>query len=174
MDVVVNQLIPASITIRLASAAVRSFIVMNRVYNDLVYGNNEHFVGAQCCLQTLAPSSLLKFIVAYADDEDTHIIIKALIVSKSSIVPTLVIVTGHKGYRGHLKKGLLTIAGDKLLLCKPVNMADRCLGLIVIPVTLRRKLFAHYHSGPSGGHMGTYKTLFSLQMRFTGLICERI
>ena len=45
-------------------------------------------------------------------------------------------------------------------------MADRCLGLIVVPVALRRKLFAHYHSGPSGGHMGTYTTLFRLRMRF--------
>ena len=60
----------------------------------------------------------------------------SMIASKISIVPTSVIASVHKGYREYLKKGLLTIAGDKLLLCKPTNMADPCLGLIVVPVTL--------------------------------------
>ena len=68
MDAVVDQLMPASIHICLASAAARSTICMNRVYNDLVYGNNEHFVSTQCFLQTLAQSSLSNWIVVYADD----------------------------------------------------------------------------------------------------------
>ena len=166
MDVIIDQLIPGSIHICLASAATRPTIRMNQVYDDLVYSNNERFVGAQCFLQTLAPSSLFNWILAYADDKDTGTIIKAMIASKTSIVPTPVIASVHKGYREYLKKALLTITGDKLLLCKLTNIADRYLGLIVVPVTLRRKLFAHYHSDPSGGHMGTYKTLFCLRMRF--------
>ena len=99
MDAVVNQLMPSSIPICLASAAARYIICMNRVYEDLVYGNNEHFVGAHCFLQTLDPSSLFNWIVAYADNKDTRTIIKALIISKSSIVPTSVIATVYKGYR---------------------------------------------------------------------------
>ena len=63
-------------------------------------------------------------------------------------------------------KGFLKIASDKLLLCKPVNMADKCIGLIVAPSSLRRKLFNHYLSGSSGGRMGTYKTFFRMLMRF--------
>ena len=99
MDAVVDQLMPGSIPICLASVAARSTIHMNRVYDDLVYGNNEHFVGAHCFLQTLAPSSLFNWNVAYTDDKDTRTFIKALIVSKSSIVPTSVIATVYKGYR---------------------------------------------------------------------------
>ena len=45
-------------------------------------------------------------------------------------------------------------------------MEDKYIRLIIVPVSLRRRLFKHYHSGPSGGHMGTYKTLFRLRMRF--------
>ena len=105
MGAVVDQLMPSSIPLCLASAAAKSNIRMNRVYDDLVYDNNEHFVGAQCFLQTLAPSSLFNWNVAYADDKDTRTIIKSLIISKSSIVPTTVITTVHKGYRDSLKKG---------------------------------------------------------------------
>ena len=44
-------------------------------------------------------------------------------------------------------------------------MANKCIDLIVMTSSLRRKLFYHYHSGPSSGHMGTYKKI-RLSMRF--------
>ena len=166
MDSVVDQLLLGCIPLCLAGSAARLPIRMNRFYDDLVYGNNEHYIGGQCFLQTLAPSSLFNWNAVYAADDDTCTIVKALMLHKSSAVPPSIIDTIHQGYRDHMKKGLLTIAGDKILLCKPVDMADRCIGLIVVPCSLRRKIFSHYHAGPSGGHMGTYKTLFRLRMWF--------
>lgn len=56
--------------------------------------------------------------------------------------------------------------GDKLVLFKPVSMKSKYITLLVIPFSLRCKLFDHYHAGPTGGHMGEYKTLFRLRMRF--------
>lgn len=81
-------------------------------YDDLVYGYDEHFVGAQYFLQTLAPSSLFNWNIVYAYDKDMCDIVKVLSIGKSSIVPTTVIDTVQKGYKEHHNKGILTIAGD--------------------------------------------------------------
>ena len=45
-------------------------------------------------------------------------------------------------------------------------MQSKYITLLLVPLPLRRKLFSHYHAGPSGGHMGYYKTLFRLRLRF--------
>ena len=40
------------------------------------------------------------------------------------------------------------------------------ISLIIVPISLRRTLFDHYHGGPSGGHMGEYKILYCLRIRY--------
>ena len=70
------------------------------------------------------------------------------------------------GYRQHLKKNMIQIMGDELVLFKPINMASKYITLIITPISLRRSIFGHYHAGPTGGHMGKYKTLFRLRLRF--------
>ena len=70
------------------------------------------------------------------------------------------------GYQQHLKKNIIHIMGDKLVLLKPVNTQSKYISLIIVPHVLRRKLFSHYHVGPSGGHLGAYKTLFRLRLSF--------
>ena len=70
------------------------------------------------------------------------------------------------GYRCHLKNNLIQMLGDKLVFFKPVNMKSKYITLLIVPDTLRRILFSHYHAGPTGGHMGEYKTLFRLRTRF--------
>ena len=55
---------------------------------------------------------------------------------------------------------------DKLILVKPIFLDKRFIGLIAVPTGLRRLICSHYHCGPSGGHMGEYKTLFRIRMRF--------
>ena len=58
------------------------------------------------------------------------------------------------------------IVGNELLLQKPINMEDQYIGLSIVPVSLRCKLFVHYHSSLSGGHTGAYKNLLKLRMCF--------
>jgi len=38
--------------------------------------------------------------------------------------------------------------------------------LLIVPENLRKPIFSHYHNGPSAGHMGEYKTLYRMRMRF--------
>ena len=81
-------------------------------------------------------------------------------------IPDKIINNVGMGYQQHLKKCLIGLVGNKLMLFKPLTMDTKYIGLIVVPQSLRRTLFDHFHVGPSGGHMGTYKTLFRLKMRF--------
>ena len=45
-------------------------------------------------------------------------------------------------------------------------MNSKDLALIVVPQSLWKWIFSHYHSGPTGGHMGEYKTLYRMRSRF--------
>ena len=81
-------------------------------------------------------------------------------------IPDVVVSSVHMGYHLPLRKILMHILGGKLVLSKPVDMNSKYITLLVVPLLLRRKLFSHYHAGPSGGHMGEYKTLFRLRLRF--------
>ena len=51
-------------------------------------------------------------------------------------------------------------------LMKAIFKNIRYVGLIIIPLELHRIIFSHYHAGPSGRHIGGYKTLFRIRMRF--------
>ena len=54
----------------------------------------------------------------------------------------------------------------KLVLFKSILANTKYVGLIIVPPTLRKSLFSHYHAGPSGGHVGEYKTLYRMRARF--------
>ena len=45
-------------------------------------------------------------------------------------------------------------------------MNTKCIGMVVVPQSLRLTLFDNFHAGHSGGHMETHKTLFCLRIRF--------
>lgn len=58
------------------------------------------------------------------------------------------------------------MVNKKLALFKPILANHRHVMLIVVPISLRRKLFSHYHTVPSSGHMGECKTLYRIRLRF--------
>ena len=37
---------------------------------------------------------------------------------------------------------------------------------IVVPISLRRTIFSLLHASPAAGHMGEYKTLYRIRLRF--------
>ena len=45
-------------------------------------------------------------------------------------------------------------------------MDSKILSLIIFPTTIRHTLFDHFDGGPSGRHVGEYKTLYRLHIRF--------
>ena len=58
------------------------------------------------------------------------------------------------------------IVNKKLCLFKPILVNHRYVMLIILLFTLRLQFFIHYHAGSSGDHMGEYKTLYKMRLRF--------
>ena len=60
----------------------------------------------------------------------------------------------NSAYRVPLKDNIIRIVNKELVLFKPILANHWHVILIIVPISLRRKLFSHYHAGPSSGHMG--------------------
>ena len=60
----------------------------------------------------------------------------------------------------------MRIKNERLIILSPIASANKLLTLIVVPTKLRKTTFQAYHTTGVGGHMGSYKTLLILCMRF--------
>lgn len=69
-------------------------------------------------------------------------------------------------FRDHLRTGSTAISSGRLVLYITLSNENRRLMLIVVPRSLRRDIFSAYHASPSAGHMGPYKTLHRIRIRF--------
>ena len=163
-----DALLPASLPLEFVSCIASSESRLGRIYDEQAVAEDNYLHNAKCCLTSKAPSTIFNWAAAYHEDEDTRRILSSFKVSNKKDIPDSVIASVPMGYRHHLRNNLIQILGDKLILLQPINMGDKYVTLIVTPDSIRRKLFSHYHAGPSGGHMGEYKTLFRLRMRFFG------
>lgn len=72
----------------------------------------------------------------------------------------------HSQFRELLRNGTLQILKNRLVLFQNLDPDGRRLMLIVVPLALRRDIFAAYHAAPSAGHLKFYKTLHRLRSRF--------
>ena len=130
--------------------------------------------GALCYLEGKSPTHTLNWKSGCNTYNDTKTRLGTLPVSGGKFLPDNVIMSVVISYRQHLRKTLIHIMGDKLVLFKPVNMQSKYITLLLVSQPLRRKFFSHYHTGPSGGHMGYYKTLFRLRLRCWSTMREEI
>ena len=64
-----------------------------------------------------------------------------------------------------LKEKRIQIVNKKLVLFMPILANHRHVMLIVVLISLRRKLFSHYHAGSTCGHMVKYTTLYRVRLR---------
>lgn len=80
----------------------------------------------------------------------------------------------HFQFQEHLWNASLQIFQGRLVLFQHLDCNGRRLMLIVVPVGLRRLVFAAYHAAPCAGHLKFYKTLHRLSSRFFGLRCVLI
>jgi hypothetical protein len=58
------------------------------------------------------------------------------------------------------------VVEGKLVVFQPVQNNQEMLMLIVVPLSLRRDIFSACYASPSAGHMGIYKTLHRIRLRF--------
>ncbi len=101
---------------------------------------------------------------AYSQDPDTALLHKRL--STATPFSKSDITTLHSAYRDYIRQDRLSLLDGKLVVFQPVQNNTEMLMLIVVPLSLRRDIFSAYHASPSTGHMGIYKTLHRIRLRF--------
>ena len=167
LDSILDSLLPGSLPFHMVDCIASSASCLGRVYDSQILADDDISHGARCFLQSKAPSHTLDWKSGYHSDNDTKIIMAALPLSHGKFLLDSVIASVAMGYRQHLRKKMIHIMGVTLCLSKPVNMQSKYITLLLVPLPLRCKLFSHYYDRPSGGHhMGCYKTLFRLRLRF--------
>ena len=85
--------------------------------------------------------------------------------NKADNFPPAVLKDSNSNYHIFLKRGQLQMLNNCLVFLKTVMMNRKYIALIVVPHNLRKQLFEHYHSGPMGGHMGEYNTVYRMRYR---------
>ena len=165
MDTVIGILLPY-FPYKLTSYAAQEVECTNRIYDVIPYATHDQTVEESCFLHSASSSTLLDWPTAYAADNDSRIILQALWYYKPNSVPLDIVQSVHMSFRALLKKVNIVLLGNKRLLFKSMSMGSKIISLIIAPTSLRRTFFDHYHIGLSGGHMGEYKTLYQLRMRF--------
>ena len=145
-------------------------VILNLLYytsflDDFVYAESETVDNCQCYHMT-ASSTTMDWKKNDSKDKSTQIIMPIFdTIAKPSWTPALVQHVEVED-RVNLKASLIYKLHDKLVLYKPIFNYVKYIGLIIVSLSLRRIIFSHYHAGPSGGHMGEYKTLFRIRTRF--------
>ena len=166
LDLIQDMLLPGSLPLFFMDSIATSYSIMDRVYGNQILESDDCSNIASCYLQVKMSSMILDWKKGYTNDPETNILFKAIHGSGGKVLSPAVINLVAMGYCQHLKKKMIQIMGDKLVLFKPINMASKYITLIITPISLRCTIFSHYHAGPSGGYMGEYKTLFRLGLWF--------
>ena len=65
-----------------------------------------------------------------------------------------------------LRESRTKLLNGRIVFLTPIGSVSRFLTLIVIPEQLRKRIFYTYHATPMRAHMGRYKTLLVIQLRF--------
>ena len=168
-DDICDTLLPHSIPPRMRSLLMDSpDHNCTRLADSFTLSSDSEINSVQCLLISKASPApcILDWTGAYYQDPDTTRIITHLATHKPNDWPKDTLAPINQSYHRFLKKGQIQTLNGKLILFKPILNDSKHVGLIVVPSEMRRRLFNHYHAGPSGGHMGEYKTLYRMRARF--------
>jgi hypothetical protein len=108
---------------------------------------------------------------AYQADPDTKLILQSLFLKTSGNKNVLASIA--PGYKEFLRESRISVVEGKLVVFQAVQNNTEFLMLIVVPSGLRRDVFSAYHASPSTGHMGIYKTLHRIRLRFFWPQCRK-
>ena len=113
----------------------------------------------------------LDWLSAYRDDPDTTLLLDRL--SSNTPISKHDLLSIHSAYRDYIRQDRLSLLDGKLVVFQPVQNNQELLMLIIVPLSLRRDIFSAYHASPSTGHMGIYKTLHRIRLRFFWPLCRK-
>ena len=160
-----DERLPFSMPWKLREHTIVSLLTELGILDKFVHSSSIHCDTIQCYFTKQTPETL-DWKSAYENDPSTQSIMQGLTNHKPTEWTQEETAAAGQGYKLALQDGRVLLVDHKLVLFKPIFQQTRYVGLIIVPLSLRRKVFSHYHAGPSAGHMGEYKTLFRMRLRF--------
>ena len=105
-----------------------------------------------------------KWSIAYKQDPETNFLFQYLHrqahLAKPDVAPLDVT------YRRATAQNLLCIINNRLVYLESISISSNHLCRIFVPLFLRRVIFDAMHTSPIVCHMGEYKTLYRIKLRF--------
>ena len=101
---------------------------------------------------------------AYQKNSETKMFLDYLFINaplNQSTIRTL-----PAAYRTAIARNQIKLLSGRLVYYEQNSFAHKCICRIVVPLSLRRKYFVLMHASPVAGHMGEYKTLYRIRLRF--------
>lgn len=165
-DSSLDSILKVSTPVSMKCLLLRSLFASIEFTTLLSFGNEETIEATRCYFTKSAPPTVLQWPEHYAKDTSTAALIQGFTSHLGKSWTATELSSIHKSYHSALRSNEIRFMDGKLFLFKPVFQTLRYIGLIIVPESLRRPLFSHYHCGPTGAHMGEYKTLFRMRLRF--------
>ena len=126
-------------------------------------------VNTQCISHcfTLQPLPYIdQWTRAYNDDSHTKVFLDRLSISSPLDKPTILHLP--EAYRTTIARNLLGILEGRLVYYEKVSTVTNHIYRIVVPISFHHIIFNLMHTTPIAGYMGEYKTLYRIELRFSG------
>ena len=169
-DSSLDELLPFSMPPSLASVLLQQIDSTQSFLDNLSFASSDICDSSPCYTNHSAPSpisSTLNWTEAYTKDPSTNTIILGLSNHDNNKWSTAELNNIDKFYHQKLRDGEIDLFQGKLIHNKCIFPKTKYIALIIVPMSLRQRIFDYYHSGPLGAHMGEYKTLSRIRLRFT-------
>ena len=144
-------------------AAIAEYAVDVVLNQDIVHREDIQEDIVRCHLTKSVPSKD-QWDEAYKDDKETNYMLTRL--KDDTEWQERELLSVHRAYRPAIREKRLKMKLGRLVVMSPIAESNKFLTLIVVPESLRVTVFQAYHCTGVGGHMGTYKTLLVLRLRF--------
>ena len=103
---------------------------------------------------------------AYQNDSETKLFLDHL--SINTPLDQSTIRTLPAAYRTTIARNQIGLLSGRLVYYEQITFAHKHICRIVVLLSLRRKMFVLIHASPVAGHMGEYKNLYRIRLRFFG------
>ena len=165
--------LPHSIQHLFSTSVLSSMLNASSIFELHLHSQSEHVNNFQCYMtmdHTKVPLTRMLHINLTHPPMPYFVLLhhSTPAITRSSILPSL--KTTYSQLNQHITNLSKTDGFNYLItnwfFYAPFFENEKFLCLIIVPASLRCRIFSHFHAGPSGAHMGKYKTLFQIRSRF--------
>ena len=161
-----NYLLPFIFPWNLRKSVFDLALQCSGISDNLEFSTSELIDTAQCYFTKSVNTATLYWSSSYVLDQSMGLMLNILRTNSKHTWSKDELSRVDTAYKQHLWENIIVSCNGKLILLKPIFQNFRSIGLIVFPTSLIQNKISHYHARPTGGHMGEYKTLFRIRLRF--------